>query len=187
MFFDHIKKNLDTVILKLAYEYLRACEKAKDFSEAYGETLESKWKSGFKLYNSDQDAQFIVCHNHYPSGELWVRSNNIVNTEVERDRYKCLLSDNYCSVFFSAKFNSIEALEKFIGKSVDAPRFLRLKKQEYLGNHLLDMVDPVSRVVGPLSSDFIRGGFYDGNELDLRFALGLSKRSLNSILKMIKS
>lgn len=180
-FLQKIKDNIDTVILKLAYEYLKAEEKVK----ALDKEPDSYWKEGVSVYSSDEDRLVLICHRSYPASGLWIRKKNIINTEIHNGKYKCLLSDNGCSVFFSTKFNSIEAVEQFLGKPVDAPRFLKLKSSGYIGNPLLDMVDPVSRIGSPLCDYFIAGGHNSNDKVELRFALGLSKRSLNQVLKMI--
>lgn len=174
-----LNDNLDTIILKLAYEYRKAEEKAKSYKDA-----DEAWKEGIRLNLLNDNMQIIVSHTPYPpyggmSTSLPARM--ILNESIQDSsgKFKCILGDNVCSVFFTVTFRTIGALETFLCTKVNAPKFLSIDDDlSYKGNSLLDMIDPVKFISNPIN--------YRNDSVTLVFAVGFSKRNLNKVLKITK-
>ena len=170
-------ENLDTIILKLAYEYTKIEEKSKEYTH----DLYEAWKDGIKVVSSNGDTLIKAFHLPYPPfGNPTVPDSMILNSTMDgrTDKFKCLLGDSVCSVFFKVSFANVNALETFICKRVNAPKFLRIKNNsEYTGNPLLNSVDSVRIITNPVSDS--------RDAIQLNFALGLSKRNLNKVLKIL--
>ena len=116
-------------------------------------------------------------------GTYPVDTDRILNSEKkgERFRFTCNITGNLCNVFFVIKPNNHEALKLLTGLA-ELPKIIQgWQCSRYVGNPILNMVDPVDQLKTPFEySNHIFGKAY--TYFDFAFAVGFSKRGLNKLL-----
>ena len=135
-------------------------------------------------WRSTSESLFSVVRSDgvYPIGAV-LSSDRILNNKKTGERFKftCGITGNLCNVFFVIKPSNHEALKLLTGLA-ELPKIIQgWQYQRYVGNPILNMVDPVDQLKTPFEySNHMFGKAY--TYFDFAFAVGFSKRGLNKLL-----
>lgn len=179
----------------------------KSFNEFGGVTQLDKWwtkqleKNIHHIYKMcvDKDKSIQVNPNiieqivedlkHYPRGvyvKKYLNKYSPIGTKIE-----CRITRSSCSIFFVFRPNNWNDLQKLI--NCDVPDFIKgwYKDRNYpmCGNHLLNAVDPVSRITTPVNRYFDdpSNDLHNSNDsyYSFDFVIGFSKNGFKRICKGI--
>lgn len=105
----------------------------------------------------------------------YILKRRILNDFREESRdFKCMISDYKANIFFTIDGVTLEGFKWLLDEEPDDFKKLAFMKKGYIGNSLLQMVDPVSKIELP----------FGGSECT-KFAIGISKRELKKIEKKL--
>lgn len=136
-----------------------------------------------RVYTRDYNISYTFGKRY--AEDAFLSYNQYINDRNDLNSFICPISLTSSTIFFVIKPNNIKGIQLVTGKKLeDIPNMIKLgmMNNNYGGNSLLDMVDPVNSIIKPFGESKINGKYTSYN---FKVGIGISKRTFNKLLKIV--
>lgn len=136
-----------------------------------------------KLYGTDYHIHFIFGERY--AKDEYLMYDQYINDRNDSNSFMCPITGTSSSIFFVLEPITLDGISMLTGREMkDIPTMIKLGKMHRgYGNSLLNMEDPVKKVIKPFGDNKINGEY---TRYNFKVAIGISKRAFNKLLKIVK-